>query len=946
MRTLVVCLAATLLLCSTGVRALPQRSASVTVGELVVGYEPSKGLSIRYRGESVVEGATALFHDGSWKRICCAMPTDVRDVQVTDTPDGKALRVVGGPADESFSLDYVVTARRDNSVSIQLSYTPKRQQPLALEYAAVQMSEAPIVGCAYTAREPGGVREGKAPLEAATADINEQTWVTSGASELTIRSRVGTVTLTTGGDPWFCLFDARLRFNGSRLTGTFWGGRLSEGAPAVGETRHLDLTIRFAGDAARPGAALDVAGKGAAPAVVRSVSRPTKPAAGLPALIPDPKEARAGTGVFSISRTTPIVVRDNAAPEDLRAARDLNRELQERFRLQLPVRQARQAKPGQAAIVLGEPEANPLVARAAAQSQRATAPEGYLLSVGPKGIVVCGRDRAGTYWGVQTLLQLLRSGAKGPEAPAVTVRDWPDFGLRAAHLGIGEHDLGLVRRIVERVLPRYKMNAVVLEMESIRWDSHPEWAPKGPTPAQVGEVAQAAREHFVEPIPQIQSGGHCEYWLFRDGIHRELAEVPERPYNYCPSNPEVYRILFDLYAEVQKHIHPRYFHIGHDELNNEYGVCPLCKGKSPAELFAGDVKKLRDWWAERGVPIMIWSDMLLAPVDAPGGTDAFNGGGALNVSQAVPLLPKDVIIADWHYGGNYEKFVSQEFWEAQGFKTVVGPWNGLSNIWNIARDGLKHHSMGVIGTTWCGVASEEQALGESFQYLGPLVYTADCAWSVGRRAPEKLPYEPGERFVTALSTSTMVPSTGAGFLVDLSAAGTRALADAGGEGWLGYGAGRDLAGVPTGRVSLGDNRFLVAPKAVALAGTLAPAGLPASVSGIAIGRKAKELLFVHTCGWGVAIGERVGSYRIHYADGSTEEAPLIYGRNITCALDARPLSQARRVWEGKTPGGAPLALTCWPWKNPHPERAIASVDFESAGRRAAPALIALTGVSP
>ena len=47
--------------------------------------------------------------------------------------------------------------------------------------------------------------------------------------------------------------------------------------------------------------------------------------------------------------------------------------------------------------------------------------EGYFLAVEKDRIVVAGRDRAGTYYGVQTLVQLMGQ----PEVMAVTVADWP-----------------------------------------------------------------------------------------------------------------------------------------------------------------------------------------------------------------------------------------------------------------------------------------------------------------------------------------------------------------------------------------------------------------------------------------------------------------------------------------------------------------------------------------
>ena len=39
-------------------------------------------------------------------------------------------------------------------------------------------------------------------------------------------------------------------------------------------------------------------------------------------------------------------------------------------------------------------------------------------------------------------------------------------------------------------------------------------------------------------------------------------------------------------------------------------TCPKCKEKDPAVIFAEDVNKLHSYLAERGLKMMIWSDMI------------------------------------------------------------------------------------------------------------------------------------------------------------------------------------------------------------------------------------------------------------------------------------------------------------------------------------------------
>ena len=63
------------------------------------------------------------------------------------------------------------------------------------------------------------------------------------------------------------------------------------------------------------------------------------------------------------------------------------------------------------------------------------------------------------------------------------------------------------------------------------------------------------RQHHVEVIPEIPSLTHSYYLLTR---HRELAEVQdaEWPDTYCPSEPKVYDLLFDVLDEYIGVMHP------------------------------------------------------------------------------------------------------------------------------------------------------------------------------------------------------------------------------------------------------------------------------------------------------------------------------------------------------------------------------------------------------
>ena len=119
---------------------------------------------------------------------------------------------------------------------------------------------------------------------------------------------------------------------------------------------------------------------------------------------------------------------------------------------------------------------------------------------------------------------------------------------------------------------------------------------------RISEVSLKMRtNNFIEVIPEIPSLTHGYYLLTR---HPELAEYQGDiwPDTYCPSNPDSYKLMFDVYDEYLDVIHPKMVHIGHDEWwGAPVGSCPLCKGKDYSMLFAGDVIRIHNYFAKKGI---------------------------------------------------------------------------------------------------------------------------------------------------------------------------------------------------------------------------------------------------------------------------------------------------------------------------------------------------------
>jgi hypothetical protein len=310
------------------------------------------------------------------------------------------------------------------------------------------------------------------------------------------------------------------------------------------------------------------------------------------------------------------------------------------------------APPGRTPIVVGEVSRPGVAAATAAHGVTVPeASESYALVVSDAGAVVAGRDYRGALYGVSSFEQLVHHwGRQTVAVRRARVRDWPFLPIRWVHVYLpGREQLSFAERYFRDFLLRYKFNGLVLEVGGgMRLDSHPEistgwrrtvaeWYAHGETMDALGEgiplgtadrfaaslhigvgggayvekddvrrLAAAAGRYGLEIVPEIQSLSHSYYIA---SAHREVAEDPdmEWPDSYCPSNPESYRILFDVMDEYLDVLRPRRVHIGHDEWRAG-AFCPRCRGRDEGELYAQDIEKIYEHLEKKGLETWLWGD--------------------------------------------------------------------------------------------------------------------------------------------------------------------------------------------------------------------------------------------------------------------------------------------------------------------------------------------------
>lgn len=260
----------------------------------------------------------------------------------------------------------------------------------------------------------------------------------------------------------------------------------------------------------------------------------------------------------------------------------------------------------------------------------------------------------------------------------------------AFHLRFGNRThLPLLRKLMKTVLNPAGVTMVILELDkSFVFEKHPEidGGPYALTKKDAEDLQIFARQLGMEIVPLFQCLGHQGWGGSRSALlnaYPEFDETPDVPLDaewpeifcrsWCPNHPEVNLVVSDLIEEMINAFFPRYFHIGMDEVYEiASDQCERCRGKDRAELFAKAVKDMYGYVKEtHGIEMMMWGDRLL---DAE--TFGYDNWEAdtFGTHKSIDLIPKDVIILDWHYDEREKGYPTPSYLMEYGFRVMPACW--------------------------------------------------------------------------------------------------------------------------------------------------------------------------------------------------------------------------------------------------------------------------------
>ncbi len=286
-----------------------------------------------------------------------------------------------------------------------------------------------------------------------------------------------------------------------------------------------------------------------------------------------------------------------------------------------------------------------------------------------------------------------------------------------------------VQFIADELAPR-AVNTLILRVDfNFEYTKHPELRDSSPLSRDdVGKIVAVCRERGIRVIPQVNLLGH-QSWATRLGaLLRVYPDFDETPWvkmpekyrwpnpdglyckSYCSLHPGVHEVVFSLVDEICEAFQTDAFHAGMDEVFYlGESRCPRCGGKDKAELFAGEVRRIRDHLAGRGRSLWIWGDRLLDGVTTGLGEWEASKN---DTHRAIDLIPKDVVICDWHYDRAEQTAV---YFAMKGFRVVTCPWKKQPSAVLQVQDMVKFREQsspllrdqfqGIVQTAWSGAGS-------------------------------------------------------------------------------------------------------------------------------------------------------------------------------------------------------------------------------------------------
>ena len=252
--------------------------------------------------------------------------------------------------------------------------------------------------------------------------------------------------------------------------------------------------------------------------------------------------------------------------------------------------------------------------------------QAYFLALKPQSISIRANATAGLFYGVETLIQLIRSQGGQFRLPAADITDWPNLQLRVIYWDDAHHLEHMdVLKAAIRQAAFYKINGFSIKLEGhFQYKSAaPIVEPYALSPAELQELTDFGLRYHVQVIPYLDGPAH-DAFILKHPEYAALREYPESNYEFCSTNPDTYKLFYRMFDDLlEANKGSKYFLLSTDEpyyvgmaRNAQCDEAERAKELgSVGKMLAEFVTKTAAYLHDRGRTVIFWGEYPLKPDD-------------------------------------------------------------------------------------------------------------------------------------------------------------------------------------------------------------------------------------------------------------------------------------------------------------------------------------------
>ena len=338
-------------------------------------------------------------------------------------------------------------------------------------------------------------------------------------------------------------------------------------------------------------------------------------------VLPIPQKVTLGSRDFPMTDGWQLVLERGVKAGDL-PVQSLKEMLSERCGLALVEAGAGKAGTVRLAISPGSVE----IGEGADKDRKLLEEQAYRLVLKPGDVSVTANRAPGLFYGVESLVQLLKARGTRWMLPEGEITDWPDLGLRAIYWDDAHH-LEPLAKLKEAVRQAafYKINGFSLKLEGHFQYKHAASLvePYALAPAELQELTDYAARYHVQLIPYLDGPAHIAF-ILKHPEYAALREYAESNYEACITNPETYKLFEGMFQDLlDANKGGKYFVLSTDEpyyvglaKNDQCNEADAAKEKgSVGKLLAEFVTKTAGYLHDRGRTVIFWGEYPMKPDD-------------------------------------------------------------------------------------------------------------------------------------------------------------------------------------------------------------------------------------------------------------------------------------------------------------------------------------------